>query len=194
MHKIIFSHLFVAFILFGILYYQPAVDGLMVSVILALVTLEAGFLAHHSGKSILRLLSLIVWLIFYPNTFNMLMGISSVSWSGTAVWTDGSMASFMVYLAALSFSVISGALSLQLILKSFNANLYTQFLLIPAVALLTSLSIHLGQTTSLGWSDFFLSPLNFLGQIGASLTLANIPFLIGMTFIQCMFLVLLGDD
>ncbi|MBM7636476.1 DUF1361 domain-containing protein [Streptococcus saliviloxodontae] len=194
MHKIIFSHLFVAFILFGILYYQPAVDGLLVSLILALVTLEAGFLAHHMGGAIMRLVALVIWLIFYPNTFNLLMSVSRVSFGGDTIWTDGSMAAFMVYLAALSFSVIAGALSLQLILKSFKANLYTQFLLIPSVALLTSLSIHLGRTTTLGWADFLLSPVNFIGQIGSSLTIANIPFLIGMTFIQCMFLVLLGDD
>lgn len=194
MHKIIFSHLFVAFILFGILYYRPAVDGLLVGVILALVTLEAGFLAHHTKNSVIRLAALIAWLIFYPNTFNLLMSVSRVTWSGTAIWTNGTMAEFMVYLAAISFSLIAGTLSLQLILKSFRANLYTQFIAVPLVAVMTSIAIHLGQTTQLTLGDFVTSPLHFVSQILSSLTVANVPFLIGMTFIQCLFLMLLGDD
>lgn len=194
MHKIIFSHLFVAFIMMGIWTYQPNVDGLMSGLIMSLITLEMGFLAFHSKNTIFKVVAIIIWCIFYPSNFKILLGVANVSFGGDAIWTNEAMKPFMVYLACLAFALVAATLSAQLILKSFKLNLYVQLVLMPIIAIAASFFLHLERVGSLGWGDFLLSPLNFVSQVLTNLASANIPFIIGLSAIQSMLLILLGDD
>jgi len=194
MHKIIFSHIFVLIILFGIWQYNPSVEGIMRTTIFSLVAIEMGFLAYYSKNKLFRVLAIPVWCFFYPYTFSALLGVANVSWGGDAIWSVDGMKPFMVYLGSLVFALVAGTLSVQLILKSFKLNLYVQLVLMPIIALLATFSLHVARVTSIGWGDLLASPINFINELISSITLANVPFVVGLTAIQMMMLILLGDE
>lgn len=122
------------------------------------------------------------------------MTAADTSWGGEGIWTSGAMSAFMVYMACLLFTLIAGTLSLQLILKSFKLNIYTQLSVILLVAILASFTLYLGRTSDLGWQAFIQSPANYFEQLVANFSVSNMPFMIGLSAIQVMLAVLLGDD
>lgn len=194
MHKIIFSHLFVLIILFSIWQYNPSVDGIMKNTIFALVTLEMGFLAYYSKNNLFKVLALPVWCFFYPSTVASLLSVAEVSWGGEAIWTDTAMRPFMAYLGSLVFALVAGTLSVHLIMKSFKLNIYVQMVLMPIIALIATFILHVGRVTTLSRGDLLASPINFTNELVSSISLANVPFIFGMTAIQVMLLLLLGDE
>ncbi len=194
MHKIIFSHLFVLIILFSIWQYNPSVDGIMKNTIFALVTLEMGFLAYYSKNNLFKVLALPVWCFFYPSTVASLLSVAEVSWGGVAIWTDAAMRPFMAYLGSLVFALVAGTLSVHLIMKSFKLNIYVQMVLMPIIALIATFILHVGRVTTLSRGDLLASPINFTNELVSSISLANVPFIFGMTAIQVMLLLLLGDE
>ena len=194
MHKIIFSHLFVLIILFSIWQYNPSVDGIMKNTIFALVTLEMGFLAYCSKNNLFKVLALPVWCFFYPSTVASLLSVAEVSWGGEAIWTDAAMRPFMAYLGSLVFALVAGTLSVHLIMKSFKLNIYVQMVLMPIIALIATFILHVGRVTTLSRGDLLASPINFTNELVSSISLANVPFIFGMTAIQVMLLLLLGDE
>ena len=194
MHKIIFSHLFVLIILFSIWQYNPSVDGVMKNTIFALVTLEMGFLAYYSKNNLFKVLALPVWCFFYPSTVASLLSVAEVSWGGEAIWTDAAMRPFMAYLGSLVFALVAGTLSVHLIMKSFKLNIYVQMVLMPIIALIATFILHVGRVTTLSRGDLLASPINFTNELVSSISLANVPFIFGITAIQVMLLLLLGDE
>lgn len=194
MHKIIFAHIFAFFIFMGMWYYQPSVTGLMEMLLVGMVALETGFIAFYTQNVAFRLLAVLVWLFFYPRTFKGIMTAADKSWGGEGIWTSGAMSAFMVYMACLLFTLIAGTLSLQLILKSFKLNIYTQLSVILLVAILASFTLYFGRTSDLGWQAFIQSPANYFEQLVANFSVSNMPFMIGLSAIQVMLAVLLGDD
>ena len=194
MHKIIFSHLFVLIILFSIWQYNPSVDGVMKNTIFALVTLEMGFLAYYSKNNLFKVLALPAWCFFYPSTVASLLSVAEVSWGGEAIWTDAAMRPFMAYLGSLVFALVAGTLSVHLIMKSFKLNIYVQMVLMPIIALIATFILHVGRVTTLSRGDLLASPINFTNELVSSISLANVPFIFGMTAIQVMLLLLLGDE
>lgn len=194
MHKIIFSHLFVLIILFSIWQYNPSVDGIMKNTIFALVTLEMGFLAYYSKNNLFKVLALPVWCFFYPSTVASLLSVAEVPWGGEAIWTDAAMRPFMAYLGSLVFALVAGTLSVHLIMKSFKLNIYVQMVLMPIIALIATFILHVGRVTTLSRGDLLASPINFTNELVSSISLANVPFIFGMTAIQVMLLLLLGDE
>lgn len=194
MHKIIFSHLFVLIILFSIWQYNPSVDGIMKNTIFALVTLEMGFLAYYSKNNLFKVLALPVWCFFYPSTVASLLSVAEVSWGGEAIWTDAAMRPFMAYLGSLVFALVAGTLSVHLIMKSFKLNIYVQMVLMSIIALIATFILHVGRVTTLSRGDLLASPINFTNELVSSISLANVPFIFGMTTIQVMLLLLLGDE
>lgn len=194
MHKIIFAHIFAFFIFMGMWYYQPSVTGLMEMLLVGMVALETGFIAFYTQNVAFRLLAVLVWLFFYPRTFKGIMTAADTSWGGEGIWTSGAMSAFMVYMACLLFTLIAGTLSLQLILKSFKLNIYTQLSVILLVAILASFTLYFGRTSDLGWQAFIQSPANYFEQLVANFSVSNMPFMIGLSAIQVMLAVLLGDD
>lgn len=194
MHKIIFSHLFVLIILFSIWQYNPSVDGIMKNTIFALVTLEMGFLAYYSKNNLFKVLALPVWCFFYPSTVASLLSVAEVSWGGEAIWTDAAMRPFMAYLGSLVFALVAGTLSVHLIMKSFKLNIYVQMVLMSIIALIATFILHVGRVTTLSRGDLLASPINFTNELVSSISLANVPFIFGMTAIQVMLLLLLGDE
>lgn len=194
MHKIIFSHLFVLIILFSIWQYNPSVDGIMKNTIFALVTLEMGFSAYYSKNNLFKVLALPVWCFFYPSTVASLLSVAEVSWGGEAIWTDAAMRPFMAYLGSLVFALVAGTLSVHLIMKSFKLNIYVQMVLMPIIALIATFILHVGRVTTLSRGDLLASPINFTNELVSSISLANVPFIFGVTAIQVMLLLLLGDE
>ena len=100
----------------------------------------------------------------------------------------------MAYLGSLVFALVAGTLSVHLIMKSFKLNIYVQMVLMPIIALIATFILHVGRVTTLSRGDLLASPINFTNELVSSISLANVPFIFGMTAIQVMLLLLLGDE
>lgn len=80
-------------------------------------------------------------------------------------------------------------------MKSFKLNIYVQMVWMPIIALIaTFISLQSGGKSPLSRGDLLASPINFTNELVSSISLANVPFIFGMTAIQVMLLLLLGDE
>ncbi|MEX2784385.1 hypothetical protein AB3331_04250 [Streptococcus sp. H49] len=194
MSKMILTHVFAAFVFIALVVYQPAAEGLMASLIFAAVSLEMGFVAQHTKKALFRLPAFLIWCFAYPHIFNVLLGIADLSWDSGVLWTAEGSGPFAAYLAALVFALLAAVLSFRLFLKSVKLNRYLYYFLLPCFTLITSFFIVSGRQNLFAWSTFFNSPAEAFNQLLSQFAALNLPLLLGLTFIQLMLIILLGDD
>ncbi|MCR5492897.1 MAG: hypothetical protein K6F12_04450 [Streptococcus sp.] len=194
MYKIFWSHLFVLGIILSITFFHANTDGLMNNVLFSLLAVEMGFFFYYFKHIVLRVAAFVLWCFFYPNNLNVLFSVADRSWATTVLWTTDGMTSFMIYLAVLVFSLVSGTLSLRMILKPLNLNQYIQVFFVMGVAFAASLMFQILRTLGITWKVIVNQHLNIFEQVTNALTTINMPFILGLMVVQVMMFVVLDND
>lgn len=193
--KMAFIHLFWLMISASIYYYVDGGPNLVWNMFLALAALDFAYLAGLSKKGLLKFVWLLLWFLFYPNTFYMLTDIVHMYFAGNALWDRTSMILFMLYVASILFGVLSGVLSLQLVFRSLKvSNIYLRYVIIGNLSFLSSFAIHIGRYARLNSWDMFTNPMTVVNSMIDVVSWSALPFIVGFTFLQLMTLIFLDQE
>ena len=193
--KNILIHLFFLMISSGLYFYNLREPDLVWNMFLALVALDFAILSKANKGWPIKILSAILWLFFYPNTFYMVTDIVHMHFTSTVLWERESMILFMLYVPSIFFGVMAGVESLRQIFASFEVKSYwIRLLLIAGLSFLSSFAIHIGRYARLNSWDIFTRPMVVVQEMLAVISWAALPFILGFTFIQIMVLVFAEDE
>lgn len=193
--KNILIHLFFLMISSGLYFYNLREPDLVWNMFLALVALDFAILSKANKGWPIKILSAILWLFFYPNTFYMVTDIVHMHFTSTVLWERESMILFMLYVPSIFFGVMAGVESLRQIFASFEVKSYwIRLLLIAGLSFLSSFAIHIGRYARLNSWDIFTRPMVVIQEMLAVISWAALPFILGFTFIQIMVLVFAEDE
>ncbi|TWT09861.1 DUF1361 domain-containing protein [Streptococcus sp. sy004] len=193
--KMSLIHLFWVVISAGIFRYMTSGPNLIWNMFLALVALDFAYLAYRTKNTFLKIVSVLLWLLFYPNTFYMLTDIIHMSFADQALWDRLSMIMFMLYVSSILFGVLSGVLSLQLIFNSLGVkNIYLRYLVITNLSFLSSFAIHIGRYARLNSWDALMNPMTVVDSMVEVVSWSALPFIAGFTFLQMMTLIFLDRE
>lgn len=195
LRKLILIHGFFVVIASAILYVNLQGPGLIWNMALALFALNFSVLALQAKSWFTRLLFLLLWLFFYPNTFYMLTDIVHMHFTSTVLWERESMILFMLYVPSILLGVFAGILSVRYAFKSLKITQpYLRLFLIGGLSALSSFAIHIGRYARLNSWDIFTRPILVLEEMVAVVSREALPFILGFTFIQIMTLVFVEPD
>lgn len=193
--KNILIHLFFLMISSGLYFYNLREPDLVWNMFLALVALDFAILSKANKGWPIKILSAILWLFFYPNTFYMVTDIVHMHFTSTVLWERESMILFMLYVPSIFFGVMAGVESLRQIFASFEVKSYwLRLVLIAGLSFLSSFAIHIGRYARLNSWDIFTRPMVVVQEMLAVISWAALPFILGFTFIQIMVLVFAEDE
>ena len=193
--KNILIHLFFLMISSGLYFYNLREPDLVWNMFLALVALDFAILSKANKGWPIKILSAILWLFFYPNTFYMVTDIVHMHFTSTVLWERESMILFMLYVPSIFFGVMAGVESLRQIFASFEIKSYwLRLVLIAGLSFLSSFAIHIGRYARLNSWDIFTRPMVVIQEMLAVISWAALPFILGFTFIQIMVLVFAEDE
>ena len=193
--KNILIHLFFLMISSGLYFYNLREPDLVWNMFLALVALDFAILSKANKGWPIKILSAILWLFFYPNTFYMVTDIVHMHFTSTVLWERESMILFMLYVPSIFFGVMAGVESLRQIFASFEIKSYwIRLFLIAGLSFLSSFAIHIGRYARLNSWDIFTRPMVVVQEMLAVISWAALPFILGFTFIQIMVLVFAEDE
>ena len=193
--KNILIHLFFLMISSGLYFYNLREPDLVWNMFLALVALDFAILSKANKGWPIKILSAILWLFFYPNTFYMVTDIVHMHFTSTVLWERESMILFMLYVPSIFFGVMAGVESLRQIFESFDIKSYwLRLFLIAGLSFLSSFAIHIGRYARLNSWDIFTRPMVVVQEMLAVISWAALPFILGFTFIQIMVLVFAEEE
>ena len=193
--KNILIHLFFLMISSGLYFYNLREPDLVWNMFLALVALDFAILSKANKGWPIKILSAILWLFFYPNTFYMVTDIVHMHFTSTVLWERESMILFMLYVPSIFFGVMAGVESLRQIFESFDIKSYwLRLFLIAGLSFLSSFAIHIGRYARLNSWDIFTRPMVVVQKMLAVISWAALPFILGFTFIQIMVLVFAEEE
>ncbi|HEM3170131.1 DUF1361 domain-containing protein [Streptococcus suis] len=188
--KNILTHLFFLIIAVGLKRYGVTAPDLTWNMFLALVSLDFAILTHFSKNGLIKFITAVLWLFFYPNTFYMVTDIVHMHFANTVLWQRESMILFMLYVPSIFFGVMAGVESVRLIFSAFSIKSYwLKLFMISGLSLLSSFAIHIGRYARLNSWDIFTRPTVVVNEMIDVISLAALPFILGFTFIQIMVLV-----
>ena len=193
--KNILIHLFFLMISAGLYFYNLREPDLVWNMFLALVALDFAILSKANKGWPIKILSALLWLFFYPNTFYMVTDIVHMHFTSSVLWERESMILFMLYVPSIFFGVMAGVESLRQIFASFEIKSYwLRLVLIAGLSFLYSFAIHIGRYARLNSWDIFTRPMLVIQEMLAVISWAALPFILGFTFIQIMVLVFAEDE
>ena len=193
--KNILIHLFFLMISSGLYFYNLREPDLVWNMFLALVALDFAILSKANKGWPIKILSALLWLFFYPNTFYMVTDIVHMHFTSTVLWERESMILFMLYVPSIFFGVMAGVESLRQIFASFEIKSYwLRLVLIAGLSFLSSFAIHIGRYARLNSWDIFTRPMVVVQEMLAVISWAALPFILGFTFIQIMVLVFAEEE
>ncbi|MGV3327993.1 DUF1361 domain-containing protein [Streptococcus suis] len=188
--KSILTLLFFLIISVGLKRYGVTAPDLTWNMFLALVSLDFAILTHFSKNGLIKFITAVLWLFFYPNTFYMVTDIVHMHFANTVLWQRESMILFMLYVSSIFFGVMSGVESLRLIFSAFAIKSYLlRLVLIGGLFFLSSFAIHIGRYARLNSWDIFTRPTVVVNEMIDVISWEALPFILGFTFIQIMVLV-----
>ncbi|HEM2721929.1 TPA: DUF1361 domain-containing protein [Streptococcus suis] len=188
--KSILTHLFFLIISVGLKRYGVTAPDLIWNMFLALVSLDFAILTHFSKNGLIKFITAVLWLFFYPNTFYMVTDIVHMHFANTVLWQRESMILFMLYVSSIFFGVMAGVESVRLIFSAFSIKSYwLKLFMISGLSLLSSFAIHIGRYARLNSWDIFTRPTVVIDEMLAVISWDALPFILGFTFIQIMVLV-----
>ncbi|MCQ9277614.1 DUF1361 domain-containing protein [Streptococcus suis] len=188
--KSILTHLFFLIIAVGLKRYGVTAPDLTWNMFLALVSLDFAILTHFSKNGLIKFITAVLWLFFYPNTFYMVTDIVHMHFANTVLWQRESMILFMLYVSSIFFGVMAGVESVRLIFSAFSIKSYwLKLFMISGLSLLSSFAIHIGRYARLNSWDIFTRPTVVIDEMLAVISWDSLPFILGFTFIQIMVLV-----
>lgn len=188
--KNILTHLFFLIIAVGLKRYGVTAPDLTWNMFLALVSLDFAILTHFSKNGLIKFITAVLWLFFYPNTFYMVTDIVHMHFANTVLWQRESMILFMLYVPSIFFGVMAGVESVRLIFSAFSIKSYwLKLFMISGLSLLSSFAIHIGRYARLNSWDIFTRPTVVVNEMIDVISWEALPFILGFTFIQIMVLV-----
>ena len=188
-------HLFFIVIAAGLYRYGIKAPDLTWNMFLALVALDFAILSKANKSWPIKILSALLWLFFYPNTFYMVTDIVHMHFTSTVLWERESMILFMLYVPSIFFGVMAGVESLRQIFASFEVKSYwLRLVLIAGLSFLSSFAIHIGRYARLNSWDIFTRPMVVIQEMLAVISWTALPFILGFTFIQIMVLVFAEEE
>ncbi|HEM6034544.1 TPA: DUF1361 domain-containing protein [Streptococcus suis] len=188
--KSILTLLFFLIISVGLKRYGVTAPDLTWNMFLALVSLDFAILTHFSKNGLIKFITAVLWLFFYPNTFYMVTDIVHMHFANTVLWQRESMILFMLYVSSIFFGVMSCVESLRLIFSAFAIKSYLlRLVLIGGLSFLSSFAIHIGRYARLNSWDIFTRPTVVVNEMIDVISWEALPFILGFTFIQIMVLV-----
>lgn len=193
--KIIFIHLFLGFIAFGIYHYHLEGPDLVWNMFLALLALDFSLFSYYTEQKMVRCGSGLLWLFFYPNTFYMLTDIVHMNFTDSVLWNKTSLILYMLYVSSILFGVLCGIESVKNIVLTFKLkNYYLRLLFIGVLSFISSFAIHIGRYARLNSWDIFTRPKTVISEILDVVSWDAVHFVLGFTFIQILCLVFLDRE
>lgn len=197
MRKPILIHIF--FILISIVVYIQGISvqgpDLIWNMILALISYDAAVLTVIFNKQKwLYPLLLMVWLVFYPNTFYMLTDLVHMTWVGDALWNPVSMRLFMAFVPSILFGVYCGVESWNILRERWKLTWWIDMLVVAALSYLSSLAIYIGRYDRLNSWDLVTRPQLVVQKLLETFQRERLVFILGFTFIQVMSLLFLSRE
>lgn len=193
--KVAIIHLFFLVIAAGIAYYNFSGPNLTWNMLLALVSLDFMVVAYYIRPKWLKLIPVLLWFFFYPNTFYMVTDIIHMHFAGTVLYERSSMILFMLYVPSILFGVMVGLESVSIFSRLYSMKslpLRTGFYVL--LSLISSFAIHIGRYARLNSWDIFTRPLIVIQEILAVISWDAFIFVIGFTCIQVMCLIFVDKE
>lgn len=195
LRKLVLIHLCFIVLATSMLYINFSGPNLIWNMTLALVALNSAVLAKVTKKWYFRFPALLIWFIFYPNTFYMLTDIVHMHFTSTVLWERTSMILFMLYVPSILLGVFSGVLSVRYAFEALQLrHSYIRLVVIVLLSGLSSFAIHIGRYARLNSWDIFTRPAVVVNEILAVVSREALPFILGFTFIQIMVLIFMEKD
>ena len=197
MRKPILIHIF--FMLISIVVYIQGISvqgpDLIWNMILALIAYDAAVLTviFNTQKWLYPLL-LMVWLVFYPNTFYMLTDLVHMTWVGDALWNPVSMRLFMAFVPSILLGVYCGVESWNILRERWKLTWWIDMLVVAALSYLSSLAIYIGRYDRLNSWDLVTRPQLVVQKLLETFQRERLVFILGFTFIQVMSLLFLSRE
>lgn len=193
--KITFIHIFFFIITLLIKWYHLSGPDLVWNMFLALVALDFAFLTYYFKNNILKLLSGLIWLFFYPNTFYMLTDIVHIHFTATILSDRTSMIYYILYMSSILFGVMCGLTSIQVLFKTYTIKRYElRLLFLSVLSFVSSFAIHIGRYARLNSWDIVTKPQVVVHELLEVLNWNAVPFVLGFTFLQILCLVFLENE
>lgn len=197
MRKPILIHIF--FMLISIVVYIQGISvqgpDLIWNMILALIAYDSAVLTviFNTQKWLYPLL-LMVWLVFYPNTFYMLTDLVHMTWVGDALWNPVSMRLFMAFVPSILLGVYCGVESWNILRERWKLTWWIDMLVVAALSYLSSLAIYIGRYDRLNSWDLVTRPQLVVQKLLETFQRERLVFILGFTFIQVMSLLFLSRE
>ena len=197
MRKPILIHIF--FMLISIVVYIQGISvqgpDLIWNMILALIAYDSAVLTVIFNKQKwLYPLLLMVWLVFYPNTFYMLTDLVHMTWVGGALWNPVSMRLFMAFVPSILLGVYCGVESWNILRERWKLTWWIDMLVVAALSYLSSLAIYIGRYDRLNSWDLVTRPQLVVQKLLETFQRERLVFILGFTFIQVMSLLFLSRE
>ena len=197
MRKPILIHIF--FMLISIVVYIQGISvqgpDLIWNMILALIAYDSAVLTVIFNKQKwLYPLLLMVWLVFYPNTFYMLTDLVHMTWVGDTLWNHASMRLFMAFVPSILFGVYCGIESWNILRERWKLTWWIDMLVVAALSYLSSLAIYIGRYDRLNSWDLVTRPQLVVQKLLETFQRERLVFILGFTFIQVMSLLFLSRE
>ena len=197
MRKPILIHIF--FMLISIVVYIQGISvqgpDLIWNMILALIAYDSAVLTTIFNKQKwLYPILLMVWLVFYPNTFYMLTDLVHMTWVGDTLWNHASMRLFMAFVPSILFGVYCGIENWNILRERWKLTWWLDMLAVVALSYLSSLAIYIGRYDRLNSWDLVTRPQLVVQKLLETFQRERLVFILGFTFIQVMSLLFLSRE
>lgn len=167
------------------------------NVFLALLAFDFACVACYLKNIFLKLISAVLWLAFYPNTFYMITDNKHFAdWLSTNGHLPLSGTKLLIYFNLLSFGILLGVLlgifSIKLMMDHYIKNTSLRFVIIVVLSVLSSIGIYAGRSEDLrlnSW-DFATQPVKTLEALISTINGENLIFMLTFTLIQIALIML----
>lgn len=194
MRKIIVNHLFFLVIAVAVFYKGITSPDLNWNMFLALVAYDLAVLTYYLPNRWLAMLSALVWLAFFPNTFYMLTDIFHMGFVAGGYHDNSVVTRFVVFLSSVLFGLLCGIESWNLIWQRFKLSWLQVYIAVPILSGLSALAISIGRFERFNSWDLAHDPMAVVRAIIDTFSWQRFPFVLGFTFFQMMCLLFLANS
>lgn len=196
MKKHVLVHLFFL-VISALVYWQgipTAGPDLVWNMVLALVAYDAAVIANYVKNKWLVWPVLLIWLVFYPNTFYMITDLVHMDWVGKTLWNRASLKLFMAFVPSILFGVMCGIASWNMIVERLRLNWLVRHISIVVLSFISSMAIYIGRYDRLNSWDLVSNPSEVYHRLIGALQPERLLFILGFALIQTMCLVFLDHS
>ncbi|MGT2845659.1 DUF1361 domain-containing protein [Streptococcus massiliensis] len=196
MKKHVLVHLFFL-VISALVYWQgipTAGPDLVWNMVLALVAYDAAVIANYVKNKWLVWPVLLIWLVFYPNTFYMITDLVHMDWVGQTLWNRASLKLFMAFVPSILFGVMCGIASWNMIVERLRLNWLVRHISIVVLSFISSMAIYIGRYDRLNSWDLVSNPSEVYHRLIGALQPERLLFILGFALIQTMCLVFLDHS